>query len=667
MTQVIEHGVLKHAALKRGVGPTGEYRPDLNKPRKGSSKMTRLALRSIKLLFPTIALVMAYSDVAIRADDAPAVAAPRTGAAADAPQAVSLVERIEAIRTRSQASLTTARGNRAEIQAAIKQRREELAALAAEVEAEPSDLSVADLLALANVYSRDLQRPDDAVQTARTVIAVEPANAEAWTILIGAQAGNPNTLDAAEDSLKKAAEQLSPDKLAALHGILANWQLRSGQPRVAADHFAATLDLGRWGLLGAGGEPTAYFRRVEQTVGAYNRAKADDAALARVDRELAVVASDEARNAGIDVPPAIAELTAQKIRLLLRVGQTDAARTLLAEALQNARTAYDAAPEDASRVQALLPLAQLDWEQSSANAPGEPTPTTEAAATETTALYLELLGKVLKNDKIDAKVRRSCAQSALAAGFQLLSDDRLADADAIAKLLGESIASDAPEPAPVAGAVRVPIDPFQNQVRSFLKRLAGEQARMALVGQPAFPLETNAWVNGDPLTDEDLKGKVVLLDFWAVWCGPCIACFPHLRQWHEKYADRGLVIIGLTKYYSYGWDAAANRGTKTEGLTPEDEQAALVKFAEHHQLKHRLAYMPEGATLSERYGVSGIPQMVLIDREGKVRMIRVGSGEANAHDLETLIEELLAAPAEGAPTGGAPAAAAPATETPASP
>lgn len=624
----------------------------------------RASLRTAALLGGAL-VIWSTGNLPGRADDAPAATAPTP--AASAPTG-SLAERIEQIRNHVQATVTTARGNRAELQAAFKQRREALAALAAEVEAgDPGKLSVADRLLLANLYSRDLQRPDDAIRHAQTVIATEPANAEAWTLLIGAQAGNPNTLDAAEASLAKATEHLTPDKLAALHNILANWQLRSGQPRVAADHYATTLDLGRWGLLGAGGEPSAYFRRVEQTVGAYNRAKADDVALARVDRELAAVASDEARNAGIDPPPAIAELTAQKVRLLLRVGQTDAARALLAEALQNARAAYDAAPDDASRVQALLPLAQLDWEQSSANASGEAAQPAEPSTAATTALYLELLGKVLKNDKIDAKVRRSFAQTALAAGYQLLSDDRLADADAIAKLLGESLAAEAPEPAPVAGAVRVPIDPFQNQVRSFLKRLAGEQARMALVGQPAFPLETSAWINGDPLTDEDLKGKVVLLDFWAVWCGPCIACFPHLREWHEKYADRGLVIIGLTKYYQYGWDAAANRGTRTEGLSPEDEQAALVKFAEHHQLKHRLAYMPEGATLSQSYGVSGIPQMVLIDREGKVRMIRVGSGEANAHDLETLIKELLAAPAEATAAAEAPAAAAPTTETPANP
>ena len=94
------------------------------------------------------------------------------------------------------------------------------------------------------------------------------------------------------------------------------------------------------------------------------------------------------------------------------------------------------------------------------------------------------------------------------------------------------------------------------------------------ISQPTFPLEVEAWVNGNALTDKELEGKVVLIDFWAVWCGPCIATFPHLREWRDKYSDKGLVIIG---------------------------------------------------------------------RDGKVQMIRVGSGEANAHDLEAKIEELLAA------------------------
>ena len=88
------------------------------------------------------------------------------------------------------------------------------------------------------------------------------------------------------------------------------------------------------------------------------------------------------------------------------------------------------------------------------------------------------------------------------------------------------------------------------------KRLA------ALVGKDATPLEAEAWVNGTPLADADLKGKVVLLDFWAVWCGPCIATFPHLREWQEKYADKGLVIVGLTDYYNFTWDEAAGRPTR---------------------------------------------------------------------------------------------------------
>ena len=162
----------------------------------------------------------------------------------------------------------------------------------------------------------------------------------------------------------------------------------------------------------------------------------------------------------------------------------------------------------------------------------------------------------------------------------------------------------------------------------------------AVIGKDAAPLKVEAWVNGSPLTDADLKGKVVLLDFWAVWCGPCIATFPHLREWNEKYADKGLVMIGLTRYYQYDWNEATKRAARVVGTTPEKEQEMLVKFAESHGLKHRFGIQTDNS-VSEYYGVTGIPHVVVIDQEGKVRLMRVGSGEQNAKDIEAMLEELL--------------------------
>lgn len=163
---------------------------------------------------------------------------------------------------------------------------------------------------------------------------------------------------------------------------------------------------------------------------------------------------------------------------------------------------------------------------------------------------------------------------------------------------------------------------------------------MKVIGQPAAPLDVEAWANGKPLTDADLKGKVVLLDFWAVWCGPCIATFPHLNEWNEKYADKGLVTIGLTRWYNFAWKNG--KATRGKDVPHPEELEMLEKFAAQHKLEYPFAIQKDDS-LSEFYGVRGIPHAVLIDRQGKVALMRSGSGEDNAKAISEKLEELIAA------------------------
>lgn len=165
---------------------------------------------------------------------------------------------------------------------------------------------------------------------------------------------------------------------------------------------------------------------------------------------------------------------------------------------------------------------------------------------------------------------------------------------------------------------------------------------VAMEGTVAPPLAVDAWVKGK-IAEADLKGKVVLLDFWAVWCGPCVAGFPDLQAWQKEYAGQGLEIVGITRYFKLGYDAEKDALVQSpNGFSPAEERASLVKFAEVHKLTHHLA-VADGEDLFDAYNVQALPHMVLVGRDGKIVKTFVGGGKAVSDKISAELKKQLGA------------------------
>ena len=141
----------------------------------------------------------------------------------------------------------------------------------------------------------------------------------------------------------------------------------------------------------------------------------------------------------------------------------------------------------------------------------------------------------------------------------------------------------------------------------------------------------NQWIEQQPVKLTDLRGKVVLLDFWAPWCGPCRITLPNFARWQTTYRSKGLVILGVTKYYGHG---------DGRPLNPEQELVYLRDFRKRNSLGY--GFVVSDSNVNEfNYGVFSIPTSFLIDRKGVVRYISLGADEEEIEILGEMIKKLL--------------------------
>lgn len=233
-------------------------------------------------------------------------------------------------------------------------------------------------------------------------------------------------------------------------------------------------------------------------------------------------------------------------------------------------------------------------------------------------------------------------------------DDRLTDDQVMYSvfLFDNALAMDSLVPADVRETLRTSILRQHERILANAKSAANEEKVKKIEGNMAYlnsPIALGTLIGGDAPEIEfiwksdgktghlsDLKGKVVVLDFWATWCGPCVASFPNIRELQKRYKGYPVEIVGVT---SLQGRHIRRQGDKREAIEtkddPQKEFGLMTEFMKDMDMNWNVAFSAE-RVFNPMYGVKGIPHVAIIDANGKVRYNALRPYTAPYHEAEKI-------------------------------
>ena len=157
--------------------------------------------------------------------------------------------------------------------------------------------------------------------------------------------------------------------------------------------------------------------------------------------------------------------------------------------------------------------------------------------------------------------------------------------------------------------------------------------QFTVVGTPAPELVSDR-AYGSFSGIQQWKGKVIVIDFFAHWCGPCKAAFPDMEKLYADLHPKGLEIVGSSTYYGFYGDE--------KGITEDQEFARMEGFVKEFGIPWPVQF--GNRSNFEKYGVTAIPQVVVIDKSGIVHDLHIGYSKSLFAEFRAAIEKLLAQP-----------------------